>query len=136
MASGRRVFFSFHYDRDVWRTNTVRNSQVVEDMKKRSWIFYDAADREAVRRKSPHAVKSWIEQNMKGTSVTVVLIGAETSTRYWVQYEIRKSVDLRKGLLGVINPLPLGYPTYDWFPDNGYQNLGVWIEQAARATGR
>ena len=116
-------------------------------MKTSNWSFYDAADREAVRKKNPNAVKSWIDDSMKGTSVTVVLIGVETSTREWVQYEIYKSVELGKGLLGVyineienqygyadrrgLNPLPYGYRVYDWIPNNGYANLGIWIEQAA-----
>ena len=26
----RKVFFSFHYERDIWRTNVVRNSGIVE----------------------------------------------------------------------------------------------------------
>ena len=28
----RRVFFSFHYDNDVWRANQVRDSNVVAGM--------------------------------------------------------------------------------------------------------
>jgi len=27
-------------------------------------------------------------------------------------------------------------PTYDWVQDNGYSNLGKWIEQAAKDAGR
>jgi len=26
----RKAFFSFHYERDIWRTNVVRNSSIVE----------------------------------------------------------------------------------------------------------
>ena len=28
------------------------------------------------------------------------------------------------------------YPTYDWVLNNGYQNIGGWIEEAARKAGR
>ena len=28
----RKVFFSFHYERDIWRTNVVRNSGIVAGM--------------------------------------------------------------------------------------------------------
>lgn len=38
---------------------------------------------------------------MTGCSCVVVLIGSETSTRPWVDYEIRKAWQDRKGLLGV-----------------------------------
>ena len=84
--------------------------------------------------------------------MTVVLIGMETSSRPWVQYEIRKSIQLRKGLLGVrihaikhwdgstgwagANPLPHEYAVHDWYGDDGHKNLAIWIEQAAQAVGR
>jgi hypothetical protein len=28
------------------------------------------------------------------------------------------------------------FPCYDWVDDNGYQNLGTWIEAAAKKAGR
>ena len=98
------------------------------------------------------AISRWIDSQLQGTSVTVVLIGAETSSRPWVQYEIKKSIELGKGLLGVrihaikhwdgstgwagANPLPYEYAVYDWYGNNGYVNLATWIEQAALAAGR
>jgi hypothetical protein len=84
--------------------------------------------------------------------VTAVLIGAETASRRWVRYEIERSVALGKGLLGIYihnlkdrhgytdvqgaNPLPRGYPTYDWVYDDGYRNIESWVEQAWRRAGR
>ena len=84
---------------------------------------------------------------MKGTSVTVVLIGRETANRKWVKYEIEKSINDGKGLIGIdiskirdqngqtdetgTNPLPSRYPRYAWNNDNGRDNLSKWIEQAA-----
>ena len=101
---------------------------------------------------------------MVGTSVTVVLIGAETYTRKWVLYEIRESHKQNKGLLGIRmtgmterdqtidwsvgqDPFsyanlvdaygrPMTYPIYNWVSDNGRLNLGSWVEAAARAKGR
>jgi hypothetical protein len=35
-----------------------------------------------------------IDNALKGTSVTAVLIGAQTASRRWVKYEIDKSVEL------------------------------------------
>ncbi|MDZ5088958.1 TIR domain-containing protein, partial [Mycolicibacterium parafortuitum] len=79
-------------------------------------------------------------------TVTAVLIGAETSNRRWVNYEIRESLARGNGLLGIyihnildfnrrpdrmgVNPLPSTVPTYDWVRDNGYQNLGAWVDRA------
>jgi len=28
------------------------------------------------------------------------------------------------------------YPTYDWVDDDGYKNMGDWIEKAAKAAGK
>lgn len=98
--------------------------------------------------------------------MTVVLIGAETWNREWVKYEIEESHKRKNGLLGVyINqiddqygkadeagPNPFNYiyveqdgrkirladlySTYYWFSDKGYENLGSWVENAAKAAGR
>ena len=146
----RKVFFSFHYSRDAWRVGQVRNCNVISDYDKPP--FYDKADWEAIKRQGDQAIKNWIEKQLDGTSVTVVLIGKETSTRPWVRYEIKRSIDLGKGLIGIdiskikdrdrntddtgINPLPTGYKKYLWNTDNGRENLGTWIERAAREANR
>ena len=146
------VYFSFHYERDVWRAAIVRNSQRFRKDFTAVDRFLDAVDWEQVRRTSDTVIRRWINEQLQNTSVTVVLIGAETSSRLWVRYEIEQSIKLGKGLLGVRihaikdssgsfdlegpNPLASCYQVYDWFPDNGYANLGKWIEDAARAAGR
>jgi hypothetical protein len=95
----RRVFFSFHYKRDIWRANVVRNSWVTQD--KESTGFWDASLWEEAKKKGNEAIKRMIDKGLEGTSVTVVLIGAETSDRDWVKYEIKKSHERGNGLLGV-----------------------------------
>lgn len=74
----RRTFFSFHYKKDVWRANVVRNSWVAEG--KEAAGFVDAAAFEEVEKGGEDAIKRWINNQLDGTSVTVVLIGAETSS--------------------------------------------------------
>lgn len=146
----RKVFFSFHYARDAWRVGQVRNSNVITNLDKSP--FYDKAEWESIKRNGDQAVKDWIDSQLSGTSVTVVLIGAETASRKWVKYEINKSIELGKGLLGIdiskikdrngetdptgANPLPAGYPVYLWNKNNGAENLGKWIEAAAIKAGR
>lgn len=95
----RHVFFSFHYQRDIMRVSQVRNSWVTQDQTTAG--FWDAASWESVKRGGDVAIKRWIEEQLNGTSVTVVLIGAETSSRKYVNYEIERSINLGKGLLGV-----------------------------------
>lgn len=139
----RKVFFSFHYQRDYWRVNQVRNSWVIR-LGNDATPFYDRAEWEKIKRQG--SVASWIEKQLSGSSVTVVLIGTETAQRRWVQHEIKRSIDLGKGLLGIYihnlkdssgntglkgaNPLPLDYPIYDWVDNDGYRNIGSWVEQA------
>lgn len=65
----RRVFFSFHYERDIWRVNQVRHTWVTKgDIEEAGYI--DAADFEKVERQGEEAVKRWIDNQLKGTSVT------------------------------------------------------------------
>lgn len=160
----RKVFFSFHYARDVRRIVQVRNSWVVR-AKGEAQPFYDAADFEEAK-KRVGGIEKWIEDQLKGTSVTVVLFGAETYNREWVRHEIKRSYKLNKGILAIDihrikdpllgadvqgqNPLdywhveqngrkvPFSslYNTYDWVNNDGYNNMSTWIEAAAVAVGR
>jgi len=160
----RRVFFSFHYERDAWRAGQVRNSWVTID--RESAGFWDSAAWEEVKRKGNVAIETWIDDQLKGTSVTVVLIGAETSSRPYVGYEIKQSHIRGNGLIGIYihnlkdmysrtdirggNPFDNWsveregrkvlfsslYPTYDWVNDDGRNRMGIWIEAAATKAGR
>lgn len=162
----RRVFFSFHYERDAWRAGQVRNSNVIKDKSIETSDFIDSAKWEEVKRGGDDAIKRWIETQLNGTSVTVVLIGAKTSERKWIKYEINESLKKGNGLLGIrihsikdqnqqtdsigTNPfdnlyfnrdgrkvyLSEIYQTYDWVNDNGRENLGNWIEKAAKDANR
>jgi MTH538 TIR-like domain (DUF1863) len=159
----RQAFFSFHHQRDNWRANQVRNSWVTQGG---AAGFWDAAEWEQVQRRDVATIHRWIDKQMDGTSVTVVLIGNQTYTRPHVDYEIDQSYKLGKGILGIrihnlknkegfidqpgMNPLELKkisegtirkslssiYRTYDYVNDDGYKNLGTWIEAAAKAAGR
>ena len=160
----RRVFFSFHYERDVRRVVQVRNSWVVRPGDS-AQPFYDKAQFEEAKRRAG-GIEKWIEDQMAGTSVTVVLFGAETYHRPWVQHEIKRSRERGNGIVaidlqGVKDPQkgvdvqganPLGYwsakqggvdvpftrlySTYSWVGDGGYHNMPTWIETAAKAAGR
>jgi hypothetical protein len=81
----RRVFFSFHYDNDINRSMTVRNSWVTQG--KEAAGFIDKAEFEQIKRKGESAIHRWIDRQLEGTSVTVVLIGSETLNRSSVKYK-------------------------------------------------
>ena len=56
----RKVFFSFHYERDIWRTNVIRNSGVVEGSAAAG--FHDASLWEEAKKKGDAEVKRLIDQ--------------------------------------------------------------------------
>src|SRR5882762_2017770 len=95
----RHAFFSFHYQNDIWRASQVRNAWVTQDRDTAG--FWDAADWGKVKRGGESAIERWIENQLNGTSVTVVLIGSQTAERKFVKYEVRRSHELGKGLLGI-----------------------------------
>jgi hypothetical protein len=142
----RRVFFSFHYGRDLWRVNVVRNSGVVEGVSAAG--FHDASLWEETKKRGGEAIKKLIDSGLNGTTVTVVLIGSQTASRIYVSYEIEQSVARGNGILGIRisnikdehgntespGPIPpalakTGAPIYDW----EYGRLGEWVERAYKA---
>jgi len=96
----RRVFFSFHYENDINRSMIVRNSWVTQG--KESAGFIDKAAFEEIKRQGDNAVHRWIDRQLEGTSVTVVLIGSETLNRPFVQYEICQSLQRGNAVIGVL----------------------------------
>lgn len=139
----RRVFFSFHYQRDLWRVNVVRNSGAIEGIAAAG--FQDASLWEETTRKGDVAVKKLIDSGLDDTTVTVVLIGAETGNRKYVSYEVEQSVARGNGILGIrINNIKdkegrtdppgavpaslirIGAAVYAW----EYGKLGEWVDKA------
>lgn len=157
----RRVFFSFHYERDIWRANVVRNSWLLKDDRSEAG-FWDASLWEEAKRTGPEAIRRMINRGLENTSVTAVLIGSETADREWVQYEIKRSYERGNGLFGIyihnikdrfgrpdiqgdnpfsrfaVNPngtstlLSEMVPVYDWVNHDGYHSLATWVEQTVR----
>ena len=92
----RRAFYSFHYKPDNWRASQVRNMGVIEGNRPAS-----DNDWEEVKKGGDAAIKRWINGQMKGKSIAIVLIGSRTAGRKWIEYEIKKSWADGKGLLGI-----------------------------------
>lgn len=156
----RRVFFSFHFKKDSFLVGHIRNSWI-GNPNFEGQRYLDKAEWESIERNGSRAIQDWIDGQMNGTSVTIVLIGSETLQRPWVRYEMNKTVERRAGLIGVSlagmtnidrtveykqsstagTPFERKgwgavYPIYNWVSDNGRANLGKWIELAARGAGR
>lgn len=56
---------------------------------------------EDVKKGGDAAVRSWIVDQLSGTSAALVLIGSRTARRKWIHHEIREAWREKKGLLGV-----------------------------------
>ena len=92
----RKVFYSFHFDGDHWRASTVRQIGAIEgnaELSDNDW--------EAVKKKGNAAIEKWITDQMSGRSCVIVLVGAGTAGRQWINYEIKKAWELKKGLVGI-----------------------------------
>jgi hypothetical protein len=198
----RRTFFSFHYKPDVTRAWVVRNSWVTKVARgeREDAGFFDSSVFEAKEREGVEILKRFLRDGLRNSTVTCVLVGAETALRRWVRYEIFRSFVRGNGLLAVrvhtiaglnklqcveganpfdnlaftvdgdqlrfreymqsgwqfardVGSMPLSdvaynlddktnhtfatlFAIYDWQANDGYNNLGTWIEAAARQGGR
>lgn len=146
----RHVFFSFHYQRDVWRVNQIRNlGEVVGNA---AAGFHDKSLWEEAKKKGDAVIQKMIDDALHGTSVTVVCIGSQTAERKFIDYEIDKSVQRGNGLIGLqihdlkdkdgktdyVGKIPskllkLGTPIYKYADA---ATLKLRIEQAAKAAGK
>ena len=150
----RKVFYSFHFDNDVMRVQQIRNMGVLEGDEPASPNKWEEIKR------TEKGVKDWIDENLKGKSCLVVLIGSDTANRKWVKYEIQRAWELGKAVVGIYihrlkcpkdgygtkgaNPFeqftfkrndeiitPLVYqPSHDDAYNDIKNNLSIWIESS------
>jgi len=92
----KRVFYSFHFNNDFFRTMQVQNMGAIEDdepVSKNDW--------EKLKNTGDTAVENWIEKHMKDKECLVLLIGTQTAGRKWINYEIAKAWSDGRGVLGI-----------------------------------
>jgi len=146
----RRVFFSFHYQQDVWRVNQIRNIPNVTGCAAAG--FQDASLWEEAKRKGDAAIKALIDKGLENTSVTVVCVGSGTAGRKYINYEIDQSIARGNGIVAVqihhlkdkngntspagAIPAKIAAGGYKAYKYTDHEALGRWIEEAARAAGR
>lgn len=92
----RKVFYSFNYAADFVRASAVRTLGIVEgnpSAPEKDWAALVKAGEVAIQR--------WIDGQLAGRVCTIVLIGANTAGRRWIKYEVDKSWNEKKGVLGI-----------------------------------
>jgi hypothetical protein len=95
-SMARRAFYSFHYLPDGSRAGQVRNMGAVDGNP-------PATDNEweTIKRRGDQAISKWIDDQLYGKSVAIVLIGSNTANRKWINYEIETAWSQGKGVLGI-----------------------------------
>lgn len=146
----RRVFFSFHYQSDIWRVNQIRNIPNITGCSAAG--FQDSSLWEEAKRKGDSAIKALIDKGLENTSVTVVCVGSKTAGRKYINYEIDQSVARGNGIVAVQihhlkdengnTDIPGAIPAkitaggYNAYKYTSHERLGKWVEEAAKAAGK
>lgn len=146
----RRVFFSFHYQRDIFRVNQIRSIPNITGTAAAG--FQDASLWEEAKKKGKATIEKMIDDGLTNTSVTVVLIGNQTAGRQYINYEIEKSIERGNGVVGIHIAHLIGHDksadthgaTPKLLEDGGFkvykyvdhEKLAARIEEAAKAAGK
>ena len=107
---------------------------------------------EEAKKKGDEAIKKLIRDGLQSTTVTVVCVGEKTAGRKYINYEIDQSIARGNGIVavqihhlkdsdgvtdnaGAIPPkiAANGYKAYKYVD---HEQLGKWIEAAAKAAGK
>jgi hypothetical protein len=134
----RRVFVSYHHALDQWSYN-----QFAMLFASTYDCIIDRSLDDPINSTNMDYVHRVIrEENITGTSCTVVLCGAETWKRKFVDWELHSTVDKSHGLLGILLPsVTYSSGLYSWdrkaivpprLHDNvvvGYAHLINWTDQ-------
>jgi hypothetical protein len=91
-----KAFYSFHFNNDVVRVGQVRNMGAVEGDQ-----IIDDNSWEKVKKEGRSAIEGWINRQMASCDVVIVLVGEETASRPWVDYEVRRAWDTGKPVFGI-----------------------------------
>jgi hypothetical protein len=96
----RKVFVSYHHGGDQWFYDEF--SRVFHDR----WetLFDNSLERQIDSDDTRYVMQRIRDNHITGTSCTIVLIGAKTHERKYVDWEIKATLDKQHGLLGVVLP--------------------------------
>jgi len=133
----RRVFLSYHHAADQRYYDAFSATfhdayQLISDTSLERRIDSDNAD---------YVLRRIRENYITGSSCTIVLVGAETWGRKYVDWEIDATLQRGHGLVGVrlptLSPLPNGlYPVPGRLLDNVESGYAIWTDWATVISGQ
>ncbi len=120
MHTKTKVFISYHHENDQWWADYLRNNYGEQF----TFIYGNSPDngREIV---VPGYIRRAIkEKYIAKTSITIVLCGAETCKRRYVDWELYTTLHHKHALLGIALPTALrASRTNILIPERLYQNI-------------
>ena len=90
------AYFSYHFAQDAVRASAARRVMGLEADEPISPVAW-----EELGYGGENAVTRWVAERMRGKECVVVLIGAQTSLRKWVKYEIKEAWESGRGIIGI-----------------------------------
>ena len=143
---GIGVFISYHYDSDnkiAREITNIINSDKIN-------IFTVVTENE--KKKDAEIIKNWVDEEIKRTRITILLISAETLDRQFVTYELSKSFSNGNSIIPILidseknafteeyinevkQKLNIELPgrklrIRKWFQENGKENILRWLNES------
>ncbi len=123
----RKIFVSYHHHADQPYYNEF--SKYFHDQFEA--MFDNSLERQIDSDNVDYVMQRIRNNHMTGTSCTIVLIGAQTHQRKYVDWEIKATLDKQHGLLGIVLPTHVLNPygqivVPDRFLDNATSGYAVW----------
>ena len=95
----RKVFISYHHEGEQGVVD-----KFVEKFSDDYEVFTDSSLSDAADSEDTEYLNQVCREAIKGTSVTIVMIGQQTGGRKFVDWEIRYTLHLEHGLVGISRP--------------------------------
>ncbi|MBU1236062.1 MAG: TIR domain-containing protein [Gammaproteobacteria bacterium] len=123
----RKVFVSYHHGGDQGYYNEF--SRFFHDQFEA--VFDNSLERQIESDNVDYVMQRIRDNHLTGTSCTIVLIGAQTYQRKYVDWEIKATLDKQHGLFGIVLPTHIQNQSGqiivpDRFNDNVNSGYAVW----------
>jgi len=162
----RRVFFSFYYEGDIGRVGQIRNSWLTKPDRDSAGFWDAVEWEEVKRKTKSEIERWILNKlNGTSVTVVLIgentygrdwvdfeIVESYKGNNGILGIYIHNVKDFRTGRTSNKGQNPFSkwyiekdgrriyfseiYPVYDWVSDNGIENLGKWVEEAAKKTGR